>query len=178
MSEWQMPANLMSMATSCGPGSRRSIVVLVRCPVLSEAAYAETVLISDPLGARGFVSNSIERHPDYHRQAMYLAACVRSHTAGQMLDAPLPGAPRPGSERVGQIQFERLEHALEQSAAGGPMLEYCTEPSVRIVEVVGNVDVGEHVVGRGGRVSDFCRRQPQVLHVLKEQALDRSQQTS
>ena len=49
MSEWQMPANLMSMATSCGPGSRRVIVVLVRCPVESEAAYAETVLISNPL---------------------------------------------------------------------------------------------------------------------------------
>src|ERR1700722_12894217 len=178
MSEWQMPANLMSMATSCGPGSRRSIVVLVRCPVLSEAAYAETVLISDPLGARGFVSNSIERHPDYHRQAMYLAACVRSHTAGQVLDAPLPGAPRPRSERVGQIEFERLEHALEQSAAGGPMLEYRTEPRVGVVDVVGDVDVGDQIVDRRGRVSDFLRRQPQVLHVLDEQALDVAQQTS
>src|SRR4051812_13137534 len=30
MSEWQMPQNLMSIDTSCGPGSRRVIVVLVK----------------------------------------------------------------------------------------------------------------------------------------------------
>src|SRR5271163_1154266 len=58
------------------------------------------------------------------------------------------------------------------------MLEYCTDPRVGVIDVVGDVDVGEQVVGRRGRVSDFGRRQPQVLHMLDEQALDRSQQTS
>src|ERR1700744_5307517 len=49
MSEWQIPANLMSMATSCGPGSRRVIVVLVSGLVAEVAAYAETVLMDNPL---------------------------------------------------------------------------------------------------------------------------------
>lgn len=40
-----MPANLMSKATSCGPTSRRSMVVLVNGSVAEFAAYAETVLV-------------------------------------------------------------------------------------------------------------------------------------
>ena len=48
MSEWQIPANLMSMTTSCGPGSRRSMVVLVSGAVAEVAAYAETVLMKYP----------------------------------------------------------------------------------------------------------------------------------
>jgi hypothetical protein len=46
MSEWQMPANLMSNATSCGPGSRRVMVVLVNGAVAEVATYAATVLMS------------------------------------------------------------------------------------------------------------------------------------
>src|SRR6516225_1722067 len=46
MSEWQMPANLMSIATSCGPGARRVMVVLVSGSVADVAAYAETVFIA------------------------------------------------------------------------------------------------------------------------------------
>jgi hypothetical protein len=38
MSEWQIPANLMSIATSCGPGSRRVMVVLVSGSVADVAA--------------------------------------------------------------------------------------------------------------------------------------------
>jgi hypothetical protein len=49
MSEWQIPANLMSIATSCGPGSRRVMVVFVSGSVADVAAYAETVLIAIPL---------------------------------------------------------------------------------------------------------------------------------
>ena len=45
MSEWQMPANLMSKATSCGPTSRRSMVVLVEWLGGGVAAYAETVVV-------------------------------------------------------------------------------------------------------------------------------------
>src|ERR1700721_2622189 len=58
------------------------------------------------------------------------------------------------------------------------MLEYCTDPRVSVPDVVGDVHVVAQVVGRRGRVSDLSRRQPQVLHMLDEQALDRSQQTS
>src|SRR3954471_17249639 len=45
MSEWQMPANLMSKATSWGPTSRRSMVVLVSGAVADVAAIAETVVV-------------------------------------------------------------------------------------------------------------------------------------
>ncbi|MNI45184.1 hypothetical protein D3C73_996000 [compost metagenome] len=38
ISEWQMPANLISMWTSLGPTSRRSMVVRVRSPVAEGAA--------------------------------------------------------------------------------------------------------------------------------------------
>ena len=38
MSEWQMPANLMSIRTSCGPTSRRSMVVGTRGSVAEVAA--------------------------------------------------------------------------------------------------------------------------------------------
>ncbi len=40
-----MPANLMSNATSCGPTSRRSMVVLVSGSVAEVAAIAETVVV-------------------------------------------------------------------------------------------------------------------------------------
>src|ERR1700758_4955350 len=49
MSEWQIPAYLMSIATSCGPGSRRSMVVLVNGSVADVAAYAAAVLMTIPL---------------------------------------------------------------------------------------------------------------------------------
>ena len=39
-----MPANSIFIATSCGPTSRRVIVVLVSGSVADVAAYAETVL--------------------------------------------------------------------------------------------------------------------------------------
>src|ERR1700709_2107581 len=45
MSEWQMPANLMSNATSCCPTSLRSMVVLASGPVADVAAMAETVVV-------------------------------------------------------------------------------------------------------------------------------------
>jgi hypothetical protein len=51
MSEWQIPQNLMSITTSCGPGSRRVIVVLVSGSVADVAAYAETVLMANLLNA-------------------------------------------------------------------------------------------------------------------------------
>ena len=57
------------------------------------------------------------------------------------VDARLPRWPGLRSERVGQIEFERLQHALEQSAAGGPVLEYRAEPRVGVVEGVGDVDI-------------------------------------
>src|ERR1700732_321882 len=109
---------------------------------------------------------------------MYSRRCVRSHTAGQLSMHRCSVRPRIRSERVGQVELERLQYALEQSATGGAVLEYRTEPRVGVVDVVGDVDVGDQVVDRRGRVSDFLRRQPQVLHVLDEQALDVSQQTS
>ena len=40
-----MPANLMSNATSCGPTSLRSMVVLASGPVADVAAMAETVVV-------------------------------------------------------------------------------------------------------------------------------------
>src|SRR6201996_2687443 len=45
MSEWQMPANLMSNATSCGPTSRRWMVVLGSGSVADVAAMALTVVV-------------------------------------------------------------------------------------------------------------------------------------
>ena len=42
-----MPANLIPIVTSCGPTSRRVIVVLVSGAVADVAAYAETVLMSN-----------------------------------------------------------------------------------------------------------------------------------
>ena len=47
-----MPANLMSIDTSCGPGSRRVMVVLISGSVAEVAAYAETVLIENPSSCR------------------------------------------------------------------------------------------------------------------------------
>src|ERR1700734_2369296 len=111
---------------------------------------------------------------------MYFAGCGEPHTASCSGVWRLPERLRPGSERVGQIQFQRLPHALEQPAAGGPVLEYRAEPSVSVVEGVGDVDKCEAAVGirRYGRVSDLLGRQPQVLHVRGEQMPDRAQQTA
>ncbi|EPQ79259.1 hypothetical protein MMEU_5256 [Mycobacterium marinum str. Europe] len=56
-----MPANLISIATSCGPGSRRVIVVLVSGSVADRAAYAETVFMEvlfESSGASLFVKIS------------------------------------------------------------------------------------------------------------------------
>src|SRR5690349_14621905 len=50
MSEWQMPAYLMSIRTSCGPTSRRSIVVGASGSVADGAAYAFTVVVTVLLG--------------------------------------------------------------------------------------------------------------------------------
>src|SRR5882757_1687452 len=44
-----MPANLMSNATSCGPTSRRSMVVLVSGSVADVAAMAVTVVVMSSL---------------------------------------------------------------------------------------------------------------------------------
>ena len=44
-----MPANLISIATSCGPGLRRVMVVSVSGSVADVATYAVTVLIEQSL---------------------------------------------------------------------------------------------------------------------------------
>lgn len=51
MSEWQMPANLMSIRTSCSRTSRRSMVVRSSGALAAGAAYAATVVMP---GSPGF----------------------------------------------------------------------------------------------------------------------------
>ena len=51
-----MPANLMSIDTSRGPGSRRVMVVLISGSVAEVAAYAETVRAETVLMAAFFSS--------------------------------------------------------------------------------------------------------------------------
>src|ERR1700722_3326941 len=84
------------------------------------------------------------------------------------------GAP---SEHVGQKQLQRLEYALEQSAAADPVIE-CTNKRVEAVDVVGDVDICEVAVDRRGRVSDLRRCQTQIFRVRGEQVVQRIQLTS
>ena len=86
MSEWQIPAKWMSNPTSCGPTSRRVIVVLLSGAVADVAAYAMTVFVLGLMVSR-LSSAAVRATADQDSRRMWFHIIVKVVSVKSGLEA-------------------------------------------------------------------------------------------